>query len=100
MPQFRYDMGETFGKHTHRLLTSTDPKVASSGNSVLCDIFPSPTSQSAPTNQEFYESPVYDNTTRSWGDQKYVAHMVPGYAGKLSTVSVLDRRMFKIRPHV
>ena len=82
MPQFKYDVGETFGLRTHRLLTSTDPKVASSGNSVLCDIYPGPSSLPAETNQEFSSSPIYTNTTRSWGDQKYKAHMVPGYAGR------------------
>lgn len=77
VPQFKYDVGQTFGIHTHKLLTSTDPKVASSGNSVLCDIFPSPTSSVV----EFSDSPIYSNTMRSWGDQKYLPHMVPGYAG-------------------
>lgn len=74
-------MGQTFGHHTHKLMTSNDHKVASSGNPVLCDIFPGPSSLAASTNQNFTGSPVYDNTTRSWGDQKYVAHMVPGYSG-------------------
>ena len=80
MPQFKYDMGERFGIHTHKLLTTTDPKVASSGNPVLCDIYPSSASLPADTTQVFQDS-IYDKTSRSWGDQKFVAHMVPGYAG-------------------
>lgn len=74
-------MGQTFGSHTHKLMTSDDPKVASSGNPVLCDIFPGPSSLPSATNVDFTTSPVYNSTQRSWGDQKYVPHMVPGYAG-------------------
>ncbi len=85
MPQFKYDVAQTFGIHTHKLLTSTDPKVASSGNPVLCEIFPSPSSLPSATNVDFTDSPIYKNTNRSWGDQKYLPHMVPGYAGKLTT---------------
>lgn len=81
LPQFKYDIGQTFGSHTHKLLTTSDPKVAASGNSVLCEIFPSHTSLPATKNVDFTDSPVYKNNTRSWGDQKYLPHMVPGYAG-------------------
>ena len=81
VPQFKYDVAQTFGSHTHKLLTSNDPKVESSGNPVLCEIFPSASSLPSATNVDFTTSPVYQNISRSWGDQKYVPHMVPGYAG-------------------
>ena len=80
VPQFKYRIGETFGTNTHRLLTSTDPRVAASGNPVLSDTLPS-TTHPPKTAEEFFSSPVYQNRTRSWGDQKYVAQMVPGYTG-------------------
>jgi len=75
VPQFKYQIGETFGCHTHKLLT--DPEVASSGNPVIGDTQPAPNK----TKEDFFSSPVYCSRTRSWGDQKYAPQMVPGYTG-------------------
>ena len=79
MPQFKYQIGETFGSHTHKLLI--DPKVASSGSPVLGDTQPSP--NKTREEEEELSSPGYCSRTRSWGDQKYVPQMVPGYTGRL-----------------
>lgn len=79
MPQFKYQIGATFGSHTHDLLTSSE--VAASGNPVLSDTLPA-TSHPPKTAEDFFNSPVYQNRTRSWGDQKYVPQMVPGYTGE------------------
>ena len=82
VPQFKYQIGETFGSHTHMLLTSTeDPKVASSGNPLLSETI---VSQKPPpkTAEDFFNSSVYKNRIRSWGDQKYSPQMVPGYTGE------------------
>lgn len=78
VPQFKYQIGETFGSHTHKLLI--DPKVASSGSPVLGDTQPSPNKT---REEEELSSPAYCSRTRSWGDQKYVPQMVPGYTGRL-----------------
>ena len=80
VPQFKYQIGETFGSHTHKLLTSQDPKVASSNNPVLSDTVPS-LNLPLKTAEDFFNSPVYRRRTRSWGDQKYTPQMVPGYTG-------------------
>ena len=81
MPQFKYKIGETFGSHTHKLLT--DPAVPSSGNPVLSDAQP-PLAPPPKTQEDFFRSPVYSSRTRSWGDQKLVPQMIPGYTGKTS----------------
>ena len=81
VPQFKYQIGATFGSHTHHLLTSTDPQVAASGHPVLSETVP-PSSHPPKTAEDFFNSTVYQNRTRSWGDQKYVPQMVPGYTGE------------------
>ena len=78
MPQFKYNVGKTFGCHTHELLTSTEPQVASSGNLVLSSIEPD---QGSKGGQDTYGQPIYHGRSRSWGDYKYVPEMVPGYTG-------------------
>lgn len=79
IPQFKYQSGSTFGSHTHSLLTSTDPIVASSGHPLLSDTMPS--LPRAHANNDQSSPPLYQTRTRSWGDQKYVTQMVPGYTG-------------------
>lgn len=64
---------------THEILT--DKAVPRSDNPVLGDTqgaSPPP----AKTKEDFAKSGVYDRT-HSWGTQKYVAQMVPGYTGEL-----------------
>ncbi|XP_077986083.1 ciliary microtubule inner protein 2B-like [Glandiceps talaboti] len=74
-PQFKYQIGETFGKTTSRLLTN--PEVASSGRPVLAETFPRPS-----TDFEIDDrSELLRTRTQSWGDQKLVDNMVPGYTG-------------------
>ncbi|XP_061184601.1 ciliary microtubule inner protein 2B-like [Saccostrea echinata] len=68
-PQFKYQIGETFGRTTCNLLRN--PGVASSGKLVLADITPKPES----------DSKLLQKRTQSWGDQKLVENMVPGYTG-------------------
>ena len=80
VPQFKYQIGETFGSHTHKLLTSSDPRVATSNNLILSDTVPS-LELPPKTAEDFFNSPVYRRRTRSWGDQKYTPQMVPGYTG-------------------
>lgn len=81
VPQFKYGIGKTFGSHTHKLLSSSDPIVASSGNSVLGEILPPrPHSLSSRAAASSTTSGLR-NRTRSLGDQKYVTQMVPGYTG-------------------
>lgn len=71
-PQFKYQIGETFGRTTCNLLRN--PGVASSGKLVLTDIRPvRPDSAS--------KSKLLARRTQSWGDQKLVEKMVPGYTG-------------------
>lgn len=73
-PQFKYQIGDTFGRTTSQLLTTSS--VASSGKPVLSDITPQP-------------RPPRDGrraliATRSLnlGDQKLCDKMVPNYTGK------------------
>ncbi|XP_022326653.2 ciliary microtubule inner protein 2B-like [Crassostrea virginica] len=68
-PQFKYQIGETFGRTTCNLLR--DPGVASSGKLVLTDIRP------VKADSTKFLQP----RTQSWGDQKLVENMVPGYTG-------------------
>lgn len=78
VPQFKYKLGETFGWHTHKLLT--DKSVASSGHPVLADT--DPTLPPPPKTQEDFFRSAIGSRTRSWGNQKYAPQMVPGYTGK------------------
>lgn len=78
-PQFKYQIGETFGRTTCNLLRN--PGVASSGKLVLTDIRPiRPDSAS--------KSKLLARRTQSWGDQKLVEKMVPGYTGKSSCIVI------------
>lgn len=74
-PQFKYKIGETFGKTTHKLLK--DDAVASSGELVLAEIRAS----SAPVPETDPKSELLQSRTQSWGDQKLMEQMVPGYTG-------------------
>ena len=83
VPQFKYKLGETFGWHTHKLLT--DQSVASSGVPILANTsFPSVPSTRPRTKEDFFKSAL-GSRTRSWGDQKYAPQMVPGYTGLFFT---------------
>ncbi|XP_071096287.1 ciliary microtubule inner protein 2B-like [Haliotis cracherodii] len=74
-PQFKYQIGQTFGRTTSRLLQDTD--VASSGRLVLADIEPS---ASLDLGQQ-RRANILNSRVQSWGDQKLVEKMVPGYTG-------------------
>ncbi|XP_006818423.1 ciliary microtubule inner protein 2B-like [Saccoglossus kowalevskii] len=75
-PQFKYQIGETFGKTTSQLLTN--PHVASSPRPVLAETSPRPGVEGVPDRRaEFLRT-----RTQSWGDQKLIGEMVPGYTGK------------------
>ena len=76
-PQFKYKIGETFGKTTHKLLT--DGTVASSGDLVLAQI----RANSAPIPESDPRSDLLKSRTHSWGDQKLMEQMIPGYTGWL-----------------
>ncbi|PFX14218.1 protein FAM166B-like [Stylophora pistillata] len=72
-PQFKYQIGETFGRTTSQLLTTSS--VACSGRPVLSDITPHP-------------RPPKDNRRsliaarcKNLGDQKLCDEMVPNYTG-------------------
>jgi len=82
VPQFKYKVGKTFGCHTHELLTSAEPEVASSGQLVLSSIEPDGRNKSG---KEVFSQPIYHGRSRSWGDYKYVPEMVPGYTGWYTT---------------
>lgn len=74
-PQFKYKIGETFGKTTHKLLT--DGTVASSGDLVLAEI----RANSAPIPESDPRADLLKSRTHSWGDQKLMEQMIPGYTG-------------------
>lgn len=74
-PQFKYEIGRTFGSTTHDLLSR--PDVAKSGWSVLAEM-------TAPIRQDGSgetRSGLIKTRTKSWGDQKLVEKMIPGYTG-------------------
>lgn len=74
-PQFKYQIGETFGRTTSQLLKSGE--VASSGKLVLADIrAPRPSTEPSDSKMS-----ILKNRTHSWGDQKLMSEMVPGYTG-------------------
>ncbi|EDO30910.1 predicted protein [Nematostella vectensis] len=72
-PQFKYQIGETFGRTTSCLLT--DNSVAYSGKPVLSDIEPQ-VPPKADTRRD-----TIKNRAISLGDQKLTDQMVPGYTG-------------------
>ncbi|XP_067662218.1 ciliary microtubule inner protein 2B-like [Haliotis asinina] len=74
-PQFKYQIGQTFGRTTSRLLQDMD--VASSGRLVLADIQPSASLDLV--QQE--RGKILNSRVQSWGNQKLVEKMVPGYTG-------------------
>ena len=75
-PQFKYRIGKTFGKTTNQLLSEDD--VASSGRLVLAQIFPN---EEAASRAENARTSLLQSRDQSWGDQKLVETMVPGYTG-------------------
>jgi len=75
-PQFKYQIGDTFGKTTSKLLR--DDAVASSGKLVLSDI----RANSAPgPDCPDPRAALLRSRTHSWGDQKLLEQMIPGYTG-------------------
>ncbi|XP_063424057.1 ciliary microtubule inner protein 2B-like [Mytilus trossulus] len=78
-PQFKYQIGNTFGKTTCRLLGNTN--VASSGKLVLADIRASAPAALFSGSKADFRSQLLRSRTQSWGDQKLVERMIPGYTG-------------------
>ena len=82
-PQFKFQIGETFGKTTSRLLTN--PNVACSGRPVLADISPAKDTDSPGTSATARlaaRGVLLRSRKASFGDQKLGERMVPGYTGK------------------
>lgn len=75
-PQFKYQIGQTFGRTTSRLLRDGD--VASSGQLVLAHIAPETTKDDETRRGRL---DLIKTRTQSWGDQKLDMEMVPGYTG-------------------
>ncbi|KAK3087733.1 hypothetical protein FSP39_009858 [Pinctada imbricata] len=73
-PQFKYRIGETFGKTTCKLLQ--EPGVASSGRLVLANL-----SLKRPLEEEELRTRLLKDRQENRGDQKLVQRMVPGYTG-------------------
>lgn len=71
-PQFKFQLGETFGKTTNKLLK--DSRVVTSGKLVLKDIKPVRPDSASNTR-------LLKKRAQGLGDQKLVDKMVPGYAG-------------------
>ncbi|KAJ8039274.1 hypothetical protein HOLleu_16934 [Holothuria leucospilota] len=82
-PQFKFEIGETFGRTTSRLLTN--PKIARSSYPVLCDIAPVTEPSSNTSHYEAVRKEklnLIDKRQKSrFGDQKLGVRMVPGYTG-------------------
>lgn len=76
-PQFKYAIGETFGRTTSNLLNNND--VASSGRLVLAKLAPETLEESDRKKQD--KLSIIRTRTQSWGDQKLAEKMVPGYTG-------------------
>lgn len=77
-PQFKYQIGETFGRTTSSLLTDIVDNVASSGRPVLADIEAEAKPPKFDTRRD-----VIATRTFSLGDQKLTDQMVPGYTGRI-----------------
>lgn len=75
-PQIKYRIGETYGKTTNKLLA--DDTAASSGRLVLAQIFPN---EEQKDRAEAARTSLLQSRDQSWGDQKLVETMVPGYTG-------------------
>ncbi|XP_064649022.1 ciliary microtubule inner protein 2B-like [Lineus longissimus] len=80
-PQFKFQIGETFGRTTSRLLK--DPKVVSSGQLVLADNrFGGPHTSLGEPNINYGEKvSLIKRRTQNYGSQKLKETMVPGYTG-------------------
>lgn len=82
-PQFKYEIGKTYGASTHDILVS--PKINRSQQSVLAKTLPSEevtkTSTGWTTSQEVKTKKIVDSRQQSFGNQKYVHRMTPGYTG-------------------
>lgn len=80
-PQFKYEIGRTFGSTTHDLLSR--PDIAKSGCGVLAET----TASVRPVESSETRTALIRTRTKSWGDQKLVERMVPGYTGLESTLT-------------
>ncbi|XP_071481424.1 ciliary microtubule inner protein 2B-like [Diadema antillarum] len=77
-PQFKFQIGETFGRTTTRLLT--DPKVPKSDRTLLSDL--KPPKPGYPDREISAGRPaLLQSRKASFGDQKFTEQMVPGYTG-------------------
>ena len=76
-PQINFNMGDTYGKVTHNILT--DPKIAKSSRKVLAQ------TSTNPSNLQSGElvkiRTARDRRATSYGDKKLTINMVPGYTG-------------------
>ena len=93
-PQFKYQIGETFGKTTSKLLR--DDAVASSGSLVLASI----RANSAPVPPLDPREALLRSRTHSWGDQKLMEQMIPGYTGLLFYVAFARSLLNVIPPNL
>lgn len=75
VPQYKYRIGNTYGKTTHKLFV--DDTVPSSGSLVLTDIY----KEGGDVALLGKKSSNVAGRDASWGDQKYTDKMVPGYTG-------------------
>ena len=74
--QLPFQIGETYGTTTYRLLTDSD--VAKSGRAVLIDL----NARLQPDKKTENEKAQWiRRRNKSWGDKKLNDHMVPGYTG-------------------
>ncbi|RDD44377.1 Protein FAM166B [Trichoplax sp. H2] len=82
-PQFKYEIGRTYGASTHEILTS--PKINRSQQGVLTNTLPNEevtkTATGWTTSQEIKAMKIVNSRQQSFGNQKYVHHMIPGYSG-------------------
>ena len=79
-PQFKYEIGRTFGSTTHDLLSR--PAIAKSGCTVLAEM----TASDRLGRSVETRIPLVKMRTKSWGDQKLLEQMVPGYTGYRKTL--------------
>ncbi|KAL4218733.1 hypothetical protein ACF0H5_021321 [Mactra antiquata] len=92
-PQFKYQIGETFGKTTSKLLR--DDAVASSGQLVLAEI----RANSAPGPSMDTRSELLKSRTHSWGDQKLMEQMIPGYTGFIPRAEHFFGKRYAVNCH-
>jgi len=75
-PQINFNMGDTYGKVTHKILT--DEKIAKSKRKVLAQTSTNP---SRISGELVKIRTARERRATSYGDKKYTNNMVPGYTG-------------------